>query len=363
MSDLTECEIFPIAIVGTLNIATMLTFCKLLDSARTQRALQLRLTRFEASGRAGATLLTQLRTDMHNTGRELCAGTASLTRSMTNRVSKWVRRFTQAELEFFLINFPLKPWRELANMCHIRPSAFTCPYFAGMVFGSGVPPEGSVVAAFRALHDSAQIPESLAVHPELAKAYSSIRQKFQAKPALKVVSQMLTDEEMARELQQQERGGHRRQRGRGARGGQRQPVAAGKPVLCDAAKEALALMAPIQDVLWYYEELHTPETARLVRRRLEAGEELDRTSARTNYAKLMERVLAFKSYQLDFADLLLTYADARLHETLAALSSFSCSRVMIAMSHRTQTHTHTQMPTSPRWCWETRLVRWKWRCE
>ena len=65
------------------------------------------------------------------------------------------------------------------------------------------------------------------------------------------------------------------------------------------AKHILAEHAPLEDVVWWYEEVHSAEVEMEVVDRLQTAWSsnepiFDRHSARSNYGKLMERILAFR---------------------------------------------------------------------
>lgn len=77
-------------------------------------------------------------------------------------------------------------------------------------------------------------------------------------------------------------------------------------------KRKLAARAPLEDVLWFYEELAAEGVEAIVTERLARGESVDAGRGRANYGKLMERLLFFKREELSFAPLLMTYAEQRL---------------------------------------------------
>jgi len=73
----------------------------------------------------------------------------------------------------------------------------------------------------------------------------------------------------------------------------------------------LATLAPLEDLLWFYEELESKDVENIIEKRLKAGERI-KESSRSSYGKLMERILLFRERQVRFAPLLLPYAEEKL---------------------------------------------------
>ncbi len=61
------------------------------------------------------------------------------------------------------------------------------------------------------------------------------------------------------------------------------------PALSDAAKVVVARYAPIEQCLWWYEDLTCGPVDAVIAERLDAGEDV-----RLNYGKLMERLMYFQ---------------------------------------------------------------------
>jgi len=80
------------------------------------------------------------------------------------------------------------------------------------------------------------------------------------------------------------------------------------------SRHLLAKHAPLTDLLWFYEELESPEVEKAIYDRLKKGEELDENSVRASYGKLMERLLLFMERGTSFAPLLLQYAERKLEQ-------------------------------------------------
>ncbi|ETO34611.1 hypothetical protein RFI_02478, partial [Reticulomyxa filosa] len=84
------------------------------------------------------------------------------------------------------------------------------------------------------------------------------------------------------------------------------------------AKHIIAESAPLEDVLWWYEELHSVEAEAEVLSRLQNALEhegqvvFSPDSQRSNYGKIMERLLSFRQQKFSFADTLIPHAEKLL---------------------------------------------------
>eukprot|EP01083_Nonionella_stella_P237588 833339_1 len=83
------------------------------------------------------------------------------------------------------------------------------------------------------------------------------------------------------------------------------------------AKHILAENAPLEDVLWWYDELHSVEVEMEVMERLKESYEKKQNifnddSPRSNYGKLMERILLFRQEKYKFVPFLTQHAQLRL---------------------------------------------------
>ena len=168
--------------------------------------------------------------------------TGSASVSFIRRVRQWVRRLPEERLEFYLINFATDPWRSLIDMVHTKPSDFQLPYFQSVVFGHPAPATSLVSAIAQLSTDSLE--RLLEEHPRLFSCYSTLRAKIDPNN------------------------------------------------ISARAKQLIASHAPLEDVLWFYEELSSGHRVdQAIARRLESGEELGNQRGRVNYGKLMERML------------------------------------------------------------------------
>lgn len=323
-----------------VGVAEVLRALTILDAPRLSRQLRRKANRLEKSG-ARPGRLAALRTQAHNAERDALEG-GSVTGAVARRVRRWLGSLPREKLGFYLINFPPEPWRRLLDLVHAAPRHFNLPEFQPVLYGGAdKAPPGSVVAI--ASDVTAQnVSERLRRAPEqLSDCYSFLRRRLAADPD---VAAGLRREELSRSLTALgfSRGqAYAALAANGAGGGRRRGAVnldaaaewiiahpgreqAGLPdnpaalLQRQADRETVARLAPLEDVLWNYEELHCPAAEEAVRARLAAGEALDAVRGRSGYAKLMERILLFRERRLAFADLLLPVAEQRLADLVRA---------------------------------------------
>ncbi|CAG8585625.1 12390_t:CDS:2 [Ambispora leptoticha] len=251
------------AIVPNLLPAEMFKLCQILDAPRKARQLQKKLDLFQAHNyNLRATKKSRIQSEINNYKQDMHP--CSLTSSFQKRVKKWVGSFTTEKLDFFILSFAKDPWKELADLAHLKASDFQAPYFLPIIYGGEIPPDSSISAYVNI--NSENLEKVLAEHPYLAECYSYIRQK----------------------------------------------VKSNEIELNNTHKRILAQRAPLEDVLWYYEELACSAADEEIATRLNNHEPLISVHGRSNYSKLMERILTFREMQSCFADQLISYADEKL---------------------------------------------------
>lgn len=194
---------------------------------------------------------------------------STLTSSFAKRIKRWVGRFDEDRLAFFLLFFPTEPWKKLADYVHFSPKDFTLSYFLDAVFDSPIPPDSLVYQARNVTGEG--LAELLETYPYLCECYSNFRVRF-------------TPTTMSRE-----------------------------------AKLIFAKMAPLEDVIWNFEELRQGAVKdgangvdQVLEERLRAKEPIAGPRGRCNFGKLMERCMTFKRLEVPAAELLLPYADEHL---------------------------------------------------
>lgn len=249
-----------------VGVGELLKALQLLDAPRAARQVAAKLERLR--GRASARVIGKLETNLTNLRSEQVpvwgASVSTLTRALAERVRKWVSHIPASKLEFFLLSFPTAPWQALANLSHTKPGDFSLPYFLPACFDAAAVPADSLVAIARSL-TPANLVESLAAAPRLLDMYSHIRR-------------IVPPHELSEE-----------------------------------ARRALALGAPLGEVIWWFQELQCPGVEAAITARLIAGEPVDSNRYNLNFGKLMERLLMFVEAGLwSIALLLLPAADAKL---------------------------------------------------
>jgi hypothetical protein len=252
---------------GYAGLPELLRAAQMLDARRLTAQLTRRAAAAVAAAGGHGEARPALRAAIARAARDVVPG-GSLTRSFAKRVARWAAAIPADALEFYLLNFPVEPWQKLADLCHLSPGDFAVPYFLPCAFGAP-PPEGSLVAVARAVTAST-LPAALKAEPRLAGCYSFIRRALGA--------------------------------GEG---------------LPEDARVALAAAAPLEDVLWFYEELACSATDTVIAQRLSLATELQALRDRSSFGKLMERLLVFRERGVPFAKLLLPFAESRLAEAAA----------------------------------------------
>lgn len=217
--------------VDVLKAVTML------DSGREKRAIEKKIARTVKSGsvmkpkKQGV-----LKNDMNNLTK-IMPSVGSFSGAMARHIRKWVRTFSEKELEFFALHMPTEPWRKLANIVHLNPTTDfpTAPWFLPFCYGAE-PPKDSLVDRCRLMNEQ-NVNELIAAF-DLPYAYIK---KF-------------------------------------------------KGTLNDESKKKIAeRQDDLDTIIWWYEDLACPAVDEIIRQRLEKGDKLS-----LGYGKLMERLLMFK---------------------------------------------------------------------
>lgn len=277
-------------LLNDLSIAELLVGLKFLDAPRKVRQLERKVISLTTRKAKRATK-REVEAKITALKSEILDG-ASLTGSIGRKARIKMKQIPADKLEFYLLMFPREPWKDLADMLHLKRSDFSLDYFQGCIFGEAAP-AGSLVADTEACTDPANLVALLEKHPNLLSMYSYLRNKF---PEL------------------------RRQGGTqgAAHGGQAEALGA----QAVANRVTLARGAPLEDVLWFYEELSAaPGVEEAVHERLAKGESLEAGRGRTNYGKLMERLILFRNKGLSFVPQLMTYAEDKLAALATSVGS------------------------------------------
>eukprot|EP00742_Colponemidia_sp_Colp-10_P002000 GILJ01002135.1.p1 GENE.GILJ01002135.1~~GILJ01002135.1.p1 ORF type:complete len:641 (-),score=94.64 GILJ01002135.1:147-2000(-) len=253
------------ALPGVFTVVEILKAVKLLDSGRQIRALQKKLARLELNGARSKTL-GKVRAQINDTSVELSEGTGA-SGALARRIKRWTSQIPEERLEFFLMQYPAEPWQQLADICHLSPNDFKLNWFLKAIHGEEI--EGSpLVQIIKNISPSAvdNIGLLLRSNPRLADYYSTIRIKIGS-----------------------------------------------TPLPADAKREFVA-RAPLLEVIWWYHDLHSgDETEKILEARLQSGERLA-DSSRSNYCKLMERLLFFRERKYKFAPLFMPIVSNKLED-------------------------------------------------
>lgn len=303
-----------------VSIAEVLRAVTVLDANRLARQLRRKVAKLEASG-ARPGRLARLRVELNNAERDAIPG-GSVTGATAKRFRAWIRTLPRDKLEFWLISFPHEPWRRLLDIVHARPDDFKLDSFSPVSFGAPAP-EGSVIAVAQGV-TRANVGETITKHPAVCDAYSFLRRRLADDP--EVSRRLATERDSARLTAL----GFTRPQAYAALAAHRgnlqnavefmlthpertapvpnNPLA----VLDEGDRVLLAQHAPLEDLIWYYEELECEGVRDALLRRLRNGEGVDAVRDRSGFAKLMERLLLFRARRAPFADLLVPVAESRL---------------------------------------------------
>lgn len=122
------------------GLPEVLRATKILDMPRKIRQLNKKIERLEQSGHAQAKTLRSLRTRLADLAREFVdAQISSVNGALAKRLRRWVGTIPAAHLQFFALQMPVQPWRELADVCHFSPKDFALDWFLPFVFGQEPP--------------------------------------------------------------------------------------------------------------------------------------------------------------------------------------------------------------------------------
>jgi hypothetical protein len=245
------------------SLPEILRGVQILDSRRLQRSITKKLLRLETQGCKNRKKMGMLRGQINDLKAEMLPA-GSVSGALAVRLRKWCGTISEENLSFFALNMPRQPWKDLADLIHLKSTDFKLPWFLSTMF-TGVAPEDSVLAKVgdnQLVADGSNLVEFL-VDKKVEVPYSYLRSKLSSIPA--------------------------------------------------AARPHIAAYAPLDTLIWYHEELNDAEnvaTTRLISL-LSAGE-----VPKFNYGKLMERLMYFKSLKADLTnqifELLVPIAEQRL---------------------------------------------------
>jgi len=119
------------------GLPEVLRALKLLDSRRELRALEKKLQRMEHENTAKPPTVGKIKWKINHLKTD-DVQFGSVSGSLAKFIGKWVREIPPEKLQFYALSLPKEPWRELANICHLKPSNFSLPWFLDFVFDKPV---------------------------------------------------------------------------------------------------------------------------------------------------------------------------------------------------------------------------------
>lgn len=244
---------------------------------------------------------------------------ASLTRSRQKLFSHWMSTIPKEALQFFLLSYPTKPWKEALDLLHLKNGRMQLDYFQGAVFGKPIPGT-SLVATAKALTRE-NLASELKKTPQLAKFYSYIRKNIKdTRPERKKFNERVHLVEGMGFGPAQAEGVATHFWGRNVSNEELMEWLLSNPgttlhidkkEVSSEAKGLIATHMPLLEAIWWYHELACKQAEEAVHKRLEAKEPLEGNYSGA-YGKLMERLLSFREQKRSFSELLLPYAEKRL---------------------------------------------------
>ena len=253
---------FLFQVPGYLDVGEILKACQILDARRFAAQAEKRLAGLKEKTQKSKAKATHIRAELQRRNTEVLESGCSLTSSFSKRVKNWASQIPAEELLFRLLNFPPDHWRQLSDYVHFSKKTFSLPYFLASIFGEEFPSD-SLARKLRDLNAD-ELVGNLAKHPEMKSMFSYLRTLI---------------------------------------------APSAWPV---EAKAMFAKDGPLEEVLWWYHEIHCPEAEKAVHSRLESGEMIGTARSRANFGKLMERLLVFMDKGYTFAKFLLPYCEDRL---------------------------------------------------
>jgi hypothetical protein len=234
------------------GLPEVLRACKILDMPRKIRQSTKKLEKLEKSDHVNAKTLKSVRTRLTDLGRDFVdAQVTSVNGSLIKRIKRWASSISKEHLQFFALQMPKEPWKELADVCHFAPKDFQLEWFLPFVFGAEPPADSLLKAPALTGANVCELVEKFHI------PYSYLRKQMQN--------------------------------------------------LSPEVKGLVASYEKLSMVIWYYEELECAQVDAVLTERLAKGEDPELA-----YGKLMERILFMKMNGKSFYELLLPLAERRL---------------------------------------------------
>ena len=128
-----------------IDLPDMERACRVLDSGRAGRQLERRLTKTTKTKKLKKIKGTLSNLKELSQEHSILPLKATLTRCRRQAVMAWTKSISPENLQYRAYLFKTNLWRDLADMCHLKPSRdFQLDWFLGYCFGDSAP-EGSLV--------------------------------------------------------------------------------------------------------------------------------------------------------------------------------------------------------------------------
>jgi len=227
---------------------------QILDSPRKCKTLTNKLAALQQRPKPPATAISNLRSQISDIKRDMVE-TTSLSGALSRRICRFLSTISASDLTFYALQMPKEPWQDLADVLHLKPSHLQCDWFLDVVFGKSAPPLSlyslcksiTVNNVVEILQQDHQIP------------YSFLRTHVRPLPA--------------------------------------------------EAKALVARYSSLDTLVWWHEEIESPEVDRIIYRRLQDGE-----ITKLPYGKVVERLLYFRRKGVCFYNLMVPIAQKQLEE-------------------------------------------------
>ncbi|XP_060069776.1 serine/arginine repetitive matrix protein 2-like [Ylistrum balloti] len=260
------------------GVVEILKALQILDSGRCIRQKEKQLKRLQVTpGKVSRCTIKNLKNKINNL-RHLQPKHGSANGPVCKNVRKWTKTLRKQELELYALHLPKKPWKKLADICHLNPvdDFPSVPWFLPYCFDQPAP-SGTVVHVCKDLNRK-NINEKLKIcdipytHCRKFRKYLNVESKIK--------------------------------------------IATSEPQL--------------DTVLWYYEDLECRQVDEVIMQRLDTGD-----TSNLPIGKLMDRLLTLKhlargfrsgkrtieKYKIPFMKTLINLADSKLQNIKLKLDS------------------------------------------
>eukprot|EP01117_Protostelium_nocturnum_P010284 TRINITY_DN3699_c0_g1_i2.p1 TRINITY_DN3699_c0_g1~~TRINITY_DN3699_c0_g1_i2.p1 ORF type:complete len:703 (+),score=279.52 TRINITY_DN3699_c0_g1_i2:170-2278(+) len=329
------------------GLAEILKALNLLDSGRKMRQLEKRLKKLEGNPKVKPLTISTTKAKMNELKNEPVPY-GSVSGALCRNIVAWVSSLPSSVLEFYALNLPKEPWRELANIIHLSPTDFQLSWFLDYVFDKEAPADSVVGQTKKIFYKEEK--EILEIMNRWKLPYSYLRRQLLGTLANESTAEVKPKPTFRRYTKKKGktaataparggRGGRGGARGvsrgsrggrgsaRGGRGGRPVKVSAPKPEvkssepkkeeepkevqkffeLTLSMKEAIAAYSPVDTIIWWHEDLQCSAVDAALVKRLKEEE------ITFGYGKLMERMLYAKSNGYPFLEQLMPIAEKRLN--------------------------------------------------